>query len=208
MALVAIYAVVNISRHSVVLEVIGVISAVATRALKYGIVIRIGMASGAHVVRVAVAGWELCVLCVIEGSAGPSRGVVTILARGREELRLRLVAGIRGVVVVGLVAANAGGWQRRVIVVDVAVGAHPRWRQVRTRQRESRVVVVESGVRPDRRVMAKFARSREASRSMGRIGCAGIILLMARVAQRGVQRIVVIDVAIGALPWRYNVCAG
>ena len=116
MALIAIDTVVDIPGHVVVLEIVGVVSAVASGALKDGVVVRIGMARRAHVVRIAVAGRELRVLRVIERGAGPGCRVVAVLARGREELLLRRVARIRSVVVVGLVAANAGGGQRRVIV--------------------------------------------------------------------------------------------
>ena len=68
---------------------------------------------------------ELCVLRVIERCARPGGRVVASRAGRREELRLRGVAGIRGVVVIGLMAANTGRGQRGVVAVDVAVGACP-----------------------------------------------------------------------------------
>ena len=126
MALVAIDTVVDIAANIRVLEIGGIIAAVASGALEDGIVVRIDMARGAHVIRVAMGGRELCVLRVIERGAGPGGGVVAGLARGGEELLLRRVTRVRGVVVVGLMAANAGCRQRSVIVVDVAVGAHAR----------------------------------------------------------------------------------
>ena len=159
------------------------LSAMATGALEDGIVVRVGVAGGAHVVGIAVIGRERRVLRVVEGGARPGRRVVTVLARRREELRLRRVSRVRRVVVIGLVAADAGRRQRRVVVVDVAVGAHPRRHRVRAGQGERRGVVVKRGVRPDRRVMAQFAGGREAGRGVRRIGRAGVILLVARVAQ-------------------------
>ena len=126
MALVTIHTVVDIPSHMVMLEIVCVVSAMTAGALEYGIVVRVRMAGRAHVVRVAMARRELRVLRVIERGAGPGRRVVAVLACGWEELLLRRVSRVRRVVVVGLVAADAGDWQGRVITVDVAVGAYPR----------------------------------------------------------------------------------
>lgn len=125
MALVAVDAVVHVPIHSVVLEVIGVVAAVATRALEYRVVVRIRMAGGANAVCVAMVDRELRVLRVIERRTSPGRRGVASRAGGREELRLRGVAGIRGVVVVRLMAADTGRRQGGVVAVDVAVGACP-----------------------------------------------------------------------------------
>ena len=146
MALITINAVVDIPTYSFVVEIGRVITAMATGALKYRIVVRINVARGADVIRIAVIRRELRVLRVIERGPGPRRRVVAGRARCREELRLRFVAWVRRVVVVRLMAANAGDGQRRVIVVDVAVHANPWRHQVRARQRECGVVVVESRV--------------------------------------------------------------
>ena len=132
MTLVAVDAVVDISRHIVVLEVIRVIAAMASRALEDGVIVGVDMAGRAHTAGVAVARRKLRVLRMVKGRPRPSCGVVAILASGREELRLRGVAGVRGVVVVGLVTADAGRGQGRVIAVDVAVGADPRRHCMRT----------------------------------------------------------------------------
>ena len=123
MALVAIDAVIDVARHARVLEVRRIVTAMATRALEYGVVVGIDVARRAHSVRVAMVHGELRVLRVIEGRTGPRRGVVAVLARRREELRLSGVARIRGVVVIRLMAAVTGGWQRRIVRVDVAVCA-------------------------------------------------------------------------------------
>lgn len=125
------------------LEIIGVVAAVASRALEDGVVVRIRMARGAHVVGIAVTGRELRVLPVIERGSGPSRCVVAGLARGREKLWLRRVSWIRCVVVILLVAPNAVRRQRRVVVVHVAIAALPRRDGVRSRQGKRCVAVVE-----------------------------------------------------------------
>ncbi len=140
----------------------------ATGALEDRVVIGVGVARGADIVRVAVIGRERRVLRVVESRVGPGRGVVAVLARRREELRLRRVARVRRVVVVGLVAPDAGRRQRRVVVVDVAIGALPRRHGVRPGQRERRVVVIERGVGPDDRVVAQFAGGRESRRGVRR----------------------------------------
>lgn len=203
MTLVTVDAVVDIPWHVVVLEIIWVVAAMASRALEDGIVVRVDVAARANSTRITVINRELRVLCMVERGAGPSDGVVAVLARGREELRLCSMARVRGVVVVGLVAANADGGQGRVIVVDVAIRALPRWDRVRACEGEGRVVVVERGIGPDQRVMAQLALCREASGRMRRIGRARVIFLVTRVAGRTVQVVVVVYVAIGALP-RWN----
>ncbi len=143
MALVAIRAVVYVPTHLRMLEVRGIIVAVAGRALEHRIVIGVRVARRAHIVRLAVVGGELRVLRMVEGGTSPCSRVVAGLASSREELRLRRMARVRRVVVIGLMAADAGSRQRSVVVVDVAVGAYARRHRVRASQRECRVVVVE-----------------------------------------------------------------
>jgi len=178
-ALVTIDAVVHVARYILVMKGRGVVAAVASRALEDGIVARIGVAGGAHAVRISVINRELRELGMVEGGAGPAARVVAGLAGGGEELRLRRVARIRRVVVVGLMASNAGGWQCRVIVVDVAIGALARGHSVQAGQGKCSVVVVEGGIGPEVRVVADLASSREARRSMSGIVRGRVILLMA-----------------------------
>ena len=83
------------------------------------------MTRGANAVGVAMVNRELRVLRVIERRTGPGGRGMASRAGGREELRLRGMAGIRGVVVIGLMATNTSGGQRGVVAVDVAVGACP-----------------------------------------------------------------------------------
>ena len=133
MARVTIDAVVDIPANVRVFEIGRVIAAMAPGALEDGVVVRIDMARGAHIVRVPVVRREIRVLRVIERGPGPCRRIVAGRARGREVQRLRLVAWVRRVVVVRLMAADAGDGQRRVIVVDVAVRANAWRNQMRPR---------------------------------------------------------------------------
>jgi len=148
---------------------------------------------------------EIRVLRVIECRPSPGGGVVAVLARGREELRLRGMAGVGGVVVVGLMATDARGWQRRVVIVDMAVRAHPRRYEVRTGKGEGCVVVIEGGICPDSRIVAEFACSWESGCTVRGIVRARIVVLVARVAQGTVQRIVIVHMAVRALPRRHGV---
>ena len=60
-------------------------------------------------------------------------------------------------VVILLVAGGAGYGRQVVVVVDVAIGAHPWWIGVRVGQRESHAGVVEFGAQPGVRAMTLFA---------------------------------------------------
>ena len=113
------------------MEISCVIASMATGALEHRVVIRIGMARRAHVVCIAVAGRERCVLRVIKARVEPVRGAVTGLTSRREELRLRRVSRVCRVVVIRLMAANAGRRKCRVIIVDVTIGALPRRHSMR-----------------------------------------------------------------------------
>ncbi len=159
--LITVDAVVDVARHVVVLEVRWVVIPVTARALEHGVVIGICVARRTNVVRISVRCRELRVLRVVESRPGPGRRVVTVLACIREELWLRCVTGIRRVVVIGLMAADAGRRQRGVVVVHMAVGANTWRHRMRSRQRERCVVVVKCRIRPDHRIVAKFARGRE-----------------------------------------------
>lgn len=141
--LVAVNAVVHVPAHVIVLEVVGVVAAMAARTLENGVVAGINVARGAHAVGVAMGNGERRVLRVVERRACPSRGVVTGLTCCREELRLGRMAWIGRIVVIVLMATDARQWQRRVVAVDMAVRANTRRHHVRTRKRERCVVVIE-----------------------------------------------------------------
>ena len=181
---------------------------VAVGALEHGVVIRIRMARGANTVGVAMVNRESRVLRVIERRTSPGGRVMAGRAGRREELRLRGMAGIGGVVVIGLMAADTSRGQRGVVAVDVAVSAYPRRCLVRAGQGECRVVVIERGICPDSRVMAEFTGRRESGRRVRRIGCTGVILLVARIARCAVERVVAVDVAVGAQARRNRVRSG
>ena len=153
MTLVTVDAVVDIARHIVVLEVLRVIAAMTSSALEDGVVVRIGVARRAHIAGIAVAGREWRILRVVKAGAAPGRGVVAVLASRREELRLCRMPGICRVVVIRLVAPDARRGQRRVIVVDVAVGTNARRHGVGAGKGEGRVVVIKGRVSPHRGVV-------------------------------------------------------
>lgn len=186
MTLVAVNAVVDISRHVVVLEIVPIVVAVTSGALEDRVVIRIRMAGRTGTVRIAMPCREGRVLRVVESCTRPRCSVVTRLAGGRKELRLSGVTRIGRVVVVRLMATNAGRWQRRVVVVHVAVRTHSRRHEVRASEGEGGVVVIKSGIRPRSRIVADFARRRKTRSSVCRIICTRVVLLVAGVAQGAV----------------------
>ncbi len=124
-ALITVNAVVHIPIYIRVTEVVGIVAAMTGRALEYRVVVRIRMTRGANAVGVAMVNRELRVLRVIERRTSPGGRGMASRTGSREELRLLCVAGIRGVVVIGLMATNTSGGQRGVVAVDVAVGACP-----------------------------------------------------------------------------------
>ena len=200
MALVAVHAVVHISLNALVI-LIRLRFRVAVSALENRVVVRIRMARRTHSIRVAMVNRELRVLRVIERRILPVRGVMAVLASGREKLWLRRMSRIRRLVVIRLVATDAGGRQRGVVVVDVAVGARPRGYRMRSRQRKRRVVVIERRIRPRDSVMTKLASGREA-RVRHRTFRIVEIILVARNAERAIQVVVIVHVAVRARPRR------
>src|SRR5579863_1939878 len=106
------------------------------------------------------------------------------------------------------VASDARRAIQAVIVVDVAIGALPRGYGVRSAQREARVGVIEGRIRPVRRVVAGVAGLREVGGDVIRIRRALVVLQMASYAGSAIQSVVVVDVAIGALPRRHGVRTG
>lgn len=63
--------------------------------------------------------------------------------------------------------------------------------------------MIERGIRPRCRVVAQFARRREPGGRMSWIRRTRVVLLMTRIAKRAIQRVVIVDVAIGTEPRRY-----
>ena len=185
-ALVAVHAVVDIPTNVGMLEIGCVIVAVATGALEHGVVARVRVAGCANTVCVAVIRREVS---VIERGSGPAgRGVAGIASRREAS---GLVIGIRGPVVIRLVTSIAGRWQRRVVVVHVALHAG-HVRRVISRQRESRRVVIEGGARPIRGRpggVASVASCREADGRVRRAIRAVVVRLMTGNACRARQTV-------------------
>ena len=154
MTLVAVRAVVHVVTHTLMMLVRRCLR-VTHGARKHGIVARIGMAIAAHL------GAPMCLRepRVIERGTRPTRRGMARGA-GRWESSGSVVR-IRRVLVVSLVAAVAVGRQRRVVAIHVTIDTLPRRYGMRSRQRESGRVVVESTVRPGDRVMAHLASCRE-----------------------------------------------
>ena len=127
---------------------------------------------------------------------------------GLREVR-RDVVRIGRVVEVRQVAGHAGGAGQAVVIADVAVGAQPRRDRVQTGQSEARGRVVERAVGPQHRVVAVLARGREACRCVRHRGRRIVVVgLMARDAGRICNRVIVVDVTIGANARRHGVIAG
>ena len=132
---------------------------------------------------------------VIECGSCPRRCRVAGGASRREPSSL--VVRIRGGHILRLVTRVAIHRNRRVVVVQVAIGA--RNRSVRTRQRERSIVVVERGIGPNRRVVAEVARLRETCRHVaGIIGCVEIVQVAVHAGRAG-DVVIAVDVALGAL---------
>ena len=142
MALITVHAVVDIPVHTAVLR-IRLSLRVATSALKYGVVTWIRVAGCAHAVGIAVVHGEPR---VVECRACPRCRRVAGRTRCREHRGRRGVNRIGGGRVVGFVTAIAICGQRRVVVIDVAVGAGNG--RVSTRQRKRRYVVIERPIGP------------------------------------------------------------
>jgi len=144
---------------------------------------------------------------MVKLTVGPQIGVVALFA-GQGESRRRVGHGARRIVVVGLVAGNAGRVRNRVIVVDVAIGARARRNHVIAGKREARAVVVKGRIQPSRRGMALLAGLREVRRRVVRIRRALIVLQVAGDASRRGYVVVVTDVAVGAQPRWHRVQPG
>ena len=110
-----------------------------------------------------------------------------------------------GVVVIGLVAGDASRAGQAVIVVDVAIGAQAWRNRVIPGEREPGAGMVECGIHPVRGVMAAVASLREIRTDVVGICRSLVVLQVATHARRGVQAVIVVDVAIGAGPRRHRV---
>ena len=143
---------------------------------------------------------------VVERGIQPGAGAVALVTCLREVRRY--VTRIRRSLVLLQVARHASRTGQIVVVVDMAVGTLPRRHAVCPGQRKSGAVVIECRVQPGTGVVALIAGLREVRRYVIRIRCALEIFKVAGHASRAVQRVVIVDVAVDALPRRHGVRAG
>ena len=144
-------------------------------------------------------------LAVIERRIRPNDRVMAHFACGRKTRR-----GMRRVVracVIFLMARIAGCRIQAVVVVHMAIGTLPGWHNMGTGEREASAVVIEAGIQPRCRVVALIARLREIRRDVAGIGRPLVILQVARHARSSAEIVVVVDVAVAALPRRHHVCS-
>ena len=139
---------------------------------------------------------------VVKLAMAPEHRVMTTFAGGRET---GMGNGSRGAGIIFQVAGVTRCAIQRVVVVDMAIRTLPRRHSVRSRQRESGAVVVEGRIQPGSRVVTRGARLREVRRRVIRIRRTLVILQVTGDASRAVQVVVIVDVAIGALPRRHGV---
>ena len=135
---------------------------------------------------------------MVECRAHPATGVVALLACLRE-VRSRVV-GTRCSLEILQVARHAGGVAYSVVVVDVTIGAGARRHLVQSGERKPGDVMVECRARPAAGVVALLASLREVRSRVVGIRRSLEILEMAGHAGGAVQSVVIVDVAIGALP--------
>lgn len=138
---------------------------------------------------------------VVERRAQPTRGCVARLARCREHCRNVVRIGRR--LILRFVAAIAIGWSPRILTIDVATCA--RDIHVRAREREPRVVVIESGRLPGRRAVTDRAVEGEPGSLVVRIGRRVVIV---EVTTRASRTQTVVSVYVTSCARESRMCAG
>jgi len=138
---------------------------------------------------------------VVECRIQPGSCVMALVAALRE-VRCHVV-GIRGSLVVLQVTAHAGRGGQVVVVVDVTIGALPRRNCMHARQREPGAVMVERRIQPGSRVVALIAALRKVRRHVIGIRCSLVILQVTGHTSGAGEVVIVVHVAVGALP-RWN----
>ncbi len=133
----------------------------------------------------------------------PGGRIVAGVARLREATAY--VVGIRGVLKVFQVARDACGAGQAVIIVDVAVSAGPRRHRVRACKSEVDHGMVEGSRGPRYRGVALRAVRREISGQVIWIRGPLKILEVAANAGGAAQVVIIVDVAVEALPRRHGV---
>ena len=142
---------------------------------------------------------------VVKRCIQPSAGGMTLLA-GLGESRGDVV-GIGRALEVFQVAGHARRAVQCVVIVDVAIRALARRNGVQSGQREAGHRMVEPAIAPLHRIVAGFACVRE-SVMRHRGVRAGEILLVAAETRHCTQGVIVVDMAVGALPRWIRVSSG
>ena len=143
---------------------------------------------------------------VVEAGVRPRGRVVALIAALRE-VRSHVI-GVRRPLVVLQVARDTRGARKVVIVVDVAVRAQARRHRVPAAERKPGAAVVEGCVQPRNRIVALLAGLSEIRRGVVGIGRPLVVLQVARDARSARKVVVVVDVAVGALPGWNRMTAG
>ena len=134
-------------------------------------------------------------------------GRVVARAAGLREVRSH-VTWIRCSLIVLQVTCGASGAGQVVVVVDVAIGALTGRHGVHACQRESCQRMIKRGIRPRRGVMAEITGLGERGAYVIRICGPLIVFQMASNTSSTSEVVVIVEVAVGALPRRHAVAAG
>ena len=106
------------------------------------------------------------------------------------------------------VAGHARCRIQAVVIIDVAISTGSRRYSVQPCKREAGTGVIECRIHPVAGVVALVASLREIRRNVIGIRRSLVILEVATDAGRCIQRVVIVDVAVGAGTWRHSVQTG
>lgn len=162
-------------------------------ALEDRVIVRVGVACRANPVRIAVIQRKECVVLRGECRRNPGSCCMTRRTRCRPACRHMVRIGRSGEI--SLVTRIAGRWGPCEHIVDVALDAVDT--DVRSREGERGVVVVERRSGPCRRRMAGIAGGRESRSGVVRIGRSIPVSLVTAKACGRQRRVVVIRMALG-----------
>jgi len=142
---------------------------------------------------------------VVELRVRPVAGVMALLASLRE-VRSRVI-GIGRPLEVLQVAGYARRTVQCVVIVDMAIRTLARRDGVQSSQHEAGHRMIELGIAPLHRIVAGFARVREPA-VWHRSGRRGEIFLVTAETRHRTQGVIVVDMAVGALPRWDRVSSG
>ena len=173
MALIAIYAIINIPVDACVVRV-GLCLSVTIRALENCVVVRIRVADRAYSVG-GVVSMVHGEPRVIKSGSSPSRCVVARSASRGENRRRSLMNRIGCAIVIGFVAAIAVCRKCRVVVIYVT--ARTRDLNVEASQREGCRVVIKLPIGPQCGVVTQLTGRGEAHLNMVNRSCRRVVIL-------------------------------